>query len=121
VSFSVEPGALEQGSVRLGDAAADVQTAATYIRKHTELGFGTEGIINRAWGAHEELVSQMHTRLTHLTDVLEKSQAALKRTAEYYRATDDRSASRLDATYPEATRSEDTMAGERPERRYQSD
>lgn len=118
MSFSVEPGALERAASRVNDASIDAQAAKAYILKHTDMPWYGQGLLNEAWPAHQKLIDEMNKRLGHLVQLLEQSRDALQRTAYFYRHTDARSAGRLDATYPAVDRGEDTMAGERPPKRY---
>ncbi|MER7416483.1 type VII secretion target [Micromonospora peucetia] len=113
MSFSVEPSALDRAASRMTEASADAQAAKAYISKHADMPWHGQGLLNEAWPAHQKLVDEMTSRLTHLVQLLDKSRDALQRTADYYRHTDARSAGRLDATYPAVDRGEDEMSGER--------
>ncbi|MET8256472.1 WXG100 family type VII secretion target [Micromonospora sp. NPDC005205] len=114
MSFSVEPGALERAASLINDASNDAQTARAYMLKHTDMQFDNQGLLNKAWQAHGNLVDEMTKRLTHLVDLLQKSRNALQATANYYRHTDTGNAARLDATYPSVDRSGYELPGGRP-------
>ncbi|MEV4754468.1 type VII secretion target [Micromonospora sp. NPDC049559] len=114
MSFSVEPGALERAAAQLKLAGTDVQAAMAYISKHTEMNWYDQGLLNKAYPAHRELVDEMTRRLTHLKDLLEQSEEALQRTATHYRNTDAGNARRLDATYPYVARGDEELADDRP-------
>lgn len=101
--FTVEPEDL-RGFSRLNERASDDFIAASsYVSANTDIGFSCSGDLwNMIFGDHEERVSDAKDLLGGVGRVLEASKKELSKSADYYQKTDQETAQKIDATYPES-------------------
>ncbi|MCX4457243.1 type VII secretion target [Streptomyces sp. NPDC059837] len=105
MTFEVKPEDLDGYSRQVQRAAEDVHQAQEYVKKYGDMGaFTGQGLILWATGMHSQAMNEVNDVVTRLHTLLAASAKELSKSAEYYRATDQDQASKLDATYPSSKR-----------------
>jgi hypothetical protein len=105
LDFRVEPPDVEAYARQLADGAAATRAAKAYIGRQGTMTWHDRGSLSLMLRpGHETFVDEMTSTLGYLSDLLDRCEEALKSVASWYEETDRRSASRLDATYPQVRR-----------------
>ncbi|MGW6446559.1 type VII secretion target [Lentzea sp. NPDC055074] len=100
MDFKVEPSSLDTFAAVLEGLAGDVTAAKDYLHKHLSYDYGDARMFANIANANNDTRSAVSGSLDRLADVVAKSAAELHKSAQMYRATDDKEERRLDATYP---------------------
>lgn len=104
MSFKVNSSEIRAYAGQLLNSYDDASDAKTYAEANGDFSFHESGIIGLLAGSHHRLMGDLDEMLGHLQVVLYRSQQALISTATTYDGTDQHSAARVDATYPETPR-----------------
>lgn len=104
MSFTVDPAALRRYASRLDEVERVAEDAKRYVEAHGNFGFHETGIIGFAAPGHRHLMASLQDLLGHLRELGVESQKGLRDAAEEYQRSDEESAARTDAAYPEVPR-----------------
>jgi hypothetical protein len=84
----------------LDGLAADVAAAHEYLNKHLSYDYGDARMFFTIASSNNDTKAAVTDSLTRLSEVVTKSAAELRKTAEMYKVTDDEQEKLLDKTYP---------------------
>lgn len=101
MEFRVDETSLDQAAATLRSGATSIGTAERYAGRHVSLhgGLGDSGVFATAIRVLDDVRTALEAELAHLREITTASAAELGATAESYRATDDETDRRLDASY----------------------
>lgn len=104
MGFKVQAGDLDGYATQVGRAAVDMQQARKYAQDNTEVGVSNQGLIELIIGAHRSVVEEVNSAMKRAESVLRAAETEMRKSADYYRATDDSTARSMDATFPPSKR-----------------
>jgi hypothetical protein len=104
VNFHVQPDTLTSYGALIERNGTNLSLVNVHLAQHANLGSTMGGLIQMLIGAHNATVARMSDSIYRGFHTMGGSADELRRTADYYRRTDQRSAAGLDATYPVAPR-----------------
>ncbi|OAH14357.1 type VII secretion target [Streptomyces jeddahensis] len=104
MGFKVQAGDLESFADQVARAAEDVQQARKYAQENSDVGVSDQGLIELIIGAHRTVVDEVNSALTRAESVLRAAEAEMRKSANYYRTTDESTAQSMDATFPPSKR-----------------
>jgi hypothetical protein len=104
MGFKVQGDDLESYATQIGRAAEDIQQARKYERDNTNVGVSDQGLIELIIGAHRSVVEEVNSAMTRAESVLRAAEAEMRKSASYYKATDESTARSMDATFPPSKR-----------------
>jgi hypothetical protein len=104
MGFEVQADDLDGYATQIGRAVDDIQQARTYSQGNTDVGVSDQGLIELLIGAHRSVVDEVNSARKQAESVLRAAQAEMKKSATYYRATDESTARSMDATFPPSKR-----------------
>ncbi|MEV4442309.1 type VII secretion target [Streptomyces sp. NPDC049577] len=99
MQLRVDPAQLEEFAGQVHRGAEDARGALEYARSRTRIGWVQGGLIGLVSDQHDELRDDVSRALERLAGILADSARELRTSASYYRRTDRRVATELDACY----------------------
>lgn len=97
--FAVEPDALDKMATMVTGYADDADAIRGFIDKEATPGAQEQSLLLWMTDAHQNMVDRMTGRMRMAVDIGNGSASALRAAAEFYRASDEDSAARLDEGY----------------------
>ncbi|MEU8003213.1 type VII secretion target [Catellatospora sp. NPDC049111] len=104
MAFRVEPEAVRTAARKYEDSSEHLGAAADYHGRHVDFGLLGTGFIVAMNNDHHAFQRLMSERLANAVQALAGSSRELAAAAQAYTTTDQASAGKLDATYPEVPR-----------------
>src|SRR4051794_31725720 len=101
--FQVSPNSIDKYGTLIGRASNAADKAKDYLRGHDpDIGGFFGKILQLFFPSHNALVDATNKMLGHLAAIGSESDLSLKKTANYYRHTEQSVVARVDASYPGA-------------------
>lgn len=104
MSFNVDPAALRRYAQQLGEVERVAEACQSYVSAHGNFSFHESGLIGFAAPGHRNLMADLDQLFTQLGKLGVESRAALRAAADEYTRSDEKSAAKVDASYPEVRR-----------------
>jgi hypothetical protein len=104
MGFKVQADDLEGYASQIGRAAADIEQARKYAQSNTDVGVSDQGLIELIIGAHRSVVEEVNSAMTRAESVLRAAETEMRKSANYYRETEESTARSMDATFPPSKR-----------------
>lgn len=104
MSFQVNPDTAASYGSLVERNSINLARANSHLLEHMQLGSTDGALMQMLVGPHDQTVTRISDSINRGFNTMEDSSEELKRTADYYRRTDQRSATELDGTYPASAR-----------------